>query len=181
MAESNPVEPDWFKEFKKATAPAPPEAPSAGAPAGPSLSSPTTERRKHIRFEVEEAAARFHRKGITAFIGLSKLSLEGTVMDLSEGGVRLLTDERILIGTKVHVQISIARFQDLIESDAEARWCRQDPKKENEFQVGIMFTGLEPSQARKFAVMREYFTSTQYKALHDARVREQKTSFRFPK
>jgi hypothetical protein len=179
MAENKAVEPDWFKEFKKVTAPVPAPGTSPGIPNAPS--PPTTERRKHIRFEVEEAAARFHRRGITTFMGLSKLSLEGTVIDLSEGGLRLLTDERILAGTRVHIQIKLARFQDLIESDAETRWCRQDSKKEDEFQVGIMFTGLEPSQARKFAIMREYFTSTQYKALRDARIREQKTAFRLPK
>ena len=191
MAEQEPVEPDWFKEFKKVSAGGPsqpasgpvalPDAP-APAPALPPARAPeTTERRKYIRFEVEEAVARFHRRGITTMIGLSKLGLEGTVLDLSEGGLRILTDERILAGTKIYVQIQIARFQDQIESDALARWCRQNPKKEDEFHVGFMFTGLDTSQARKFAVMREYFTSAQYKAIREARIREQKTAFRFPK
>jgi PilZ domain len=161
-----PPKQDWFSEFKKLTAP-PPDA--AGAP-------PTgkRERRRHPRFSMHDATIKLYRKGATAIFGLARLNIEGAVLDLSEGGLRLETGEQILIDTKVRMKITVVKFNDTFDADGVTRWCHADPKNEERFTVGVEFLNPDQGMLRKITQMRGWYTSTQYKALRDQSLREQK-------
>src|SRR5687767_8128949 len=119
---------DWFSEFKKLTAP-PPDA--AGVPpAG------RKERRRHHRFSLHDATVKLYRRGATAIFGLARLSIEGLVLDLSEGGMRLETSEQLLRDTKIRLKVTVAKFNDTLESDGVTRWCHADPQDPEKFTVG---------------------------------------------
>jgi hypothetical protein len=151
----------WFDEFNKLNS-------STHGTAGRS------ERRRSPRFSLHDATVKLYRRGATAIFGLARLSIQGTVVDLSEGGLRFDTDERFLPETKVHLKITVAKFNDTLESDGVTRWCHSDPANADRFQVGVEFVGLDPSTARKLAQMRGWYTSAQYQALLAQHQREKK-------
>jgi hypothetical protein len=157
---------DWFAEFKKLTAPAPD---AAGTPP-----PGRHERRRHHRFSLHDAKVKLYRRGATAIFGLARLSIEGEVLDLSEGGFRFETAEQLLRDTKIRLKITVAKFNDTIESDGVTRWCHQDPKDPEKFTVGVEFAALDPATARRIVQMRGWYTSAQYKAIRDQHIREQK-------
>lgn len=154
----------WLAEFQKVN-------PRPGTATGPRGAS---ERRMHPRFALPEGSAKLYRRGATALFGLARLSIEGSVVDLSEGGVRIHTVEQILIDTKIHIRVEIAKFEDKIDSDGVARWCHQDVGDKSHFFVGIQFTGGDSSTPKKIARMKAWFTSPQYFALRDQRLRDKK-------
>jgi hypothetical protein len=157
---------DWFSEFKKLTAPTPDAG--GGPPQG------KRERRRHLRFSLHDASIKLYRKGATAIFGLARLNIEGQVLDLSEGGLRLETNEQILIDTKVRMKITVVKFNDTVDADGLTRWCHVDPKNAERFTVGVEFMNLDQGALRKIAQMKGWYTSSQYKALRDQQLREQK-------
>jgi hypothetical protein len=161
-----PPKQDWFSEFKKLTAPSPD---AAGTPP-----PGKRERRRHARFSMDDATIKLYRKGATAIFGLARLNIEGQVLDLSEGGLRLETNEQILIDTKIRMKITVVKFNDTVDADGVTRWCHVDPKDEERFTVGVEFSGLDQTVLRKISQMRGWYTSAQYKALREQHLREQK-------
>jgi hypothetical protein len=63
------------------------------------------------------------------------------------------------------------------------RWCFESGVKPGDFYVGVMFTNLNASQKRKITLMRDWFTSPQFRALRAARRRktDAASEFSFPK
>jgi len=157
---------DWFSEFKKLTAPSPD---AAGTPP-----SGRRERRRYPRFSMHDATVKLYRKGATAIFGLARLNIEGRVLDLSDGGLRLETNEQLLIDTKIRLKITNAKFNDTMDADGVTRWCHVDPKDPERFTVGVEFTNLDQAALRKISQMRGWYTSAQYKALRDQHLREAK-------
>src|SRR5437762_1145791 len=157
---------NWMADFKKVNSPSP--SPAATPPVG------RPERRQHPRFALYDATIKLYRRGATALFGLARLNIEGTALDLSEGGVRLMTEEQLLAETKIHLRIEIAKFDDRIESDGLVRWCRRDPKEESRFYAGVTFAAGDPALARKIGPMRTWFTSPQAVALREQRLRDER-------
>ncbi len=157
---------DWFEEFKKlsSTAHDPTGSPQKGR----------GERRRHPRFSLHDATIKLFRRGATAIFGLARLSIEGSVLDLSEGGVRIETGERFLPDTKIRLKIVVAKFNDTVESDGVTRWCHTDVKDPERFQCGIEFMNLDPATARKVVTMRGWYTSAQYQAILAQHLREKR-------
>ena len=154
----------WYQEFKKlnSTGPSGPAAPPEGR----------SERRKYARFVLHDTPAKLYRRGATAIFGLAGLNIEGNVLDLSEGGLLLETSEKFLIGTKLRLKISIAKFGDNLEADGVTRWCHATPRNPEIFHVGIQFSQEDAAMSRKIAQMRGWFTSAQYKSLRDTQLRQ---------
>jgi len=154
----------WYQEFKKLSATGP-----LAAPAPPEGRS---ERRQYARFCLHDTPAKLYRRGATALFGLAGLNIEGNVLDLSEGGLRLETSEKFLIDTRLRLKISIAKFGDNLEADGVTRWCHETPRDPEIFHVGIKFTHEDPATNRKIAQMRGWFTSAQYKSLRETQLRQ---------
>jgi Tfp pilus assembly protein PilZ len=92
-------------------------------------------------------------------------------LDLSEGGVRFLTQERLPVGTKVRIVIDMERYKDQITAAGEVRWCYQSSKNSDDFYAGVEFVDLPASEKRKIKMMRDWFTSPQYRAVRDSKKR----------
>ena len=148
----------WFEEEGKK----PPSA--AGAPK-------QDNRRQHPRFQVDGTSVSLYREGLLAALGLGKGNKGRSALDISESGARVLTTERLLPRTKVRLRIQIERYNDAIEVEGEVCWCRENLKK-REFQAGIRFSDPDATLRRKLALMHEWFSSPQYKAIREKRLRE---------
>lgn len=131
-------------------------------------SSSGSDRRRHTRFEMDETQAELRKKGLLASLGAGTNKGREAV-NLSEGGVRLRTSERIPPGTKVRLKIQIDRHKDAIEAEGVVRWTYQSARDKEVFFTGVEFVGEEPARAKKITAMRDLYTSPQYKALKDTR------------
>lgn len=171
---------DWFAEFKKINKGAAP-APGAKGDTTPNGTKKGNERRQHGRFEIDECQARLFRDGILTVFGVGKGNRARAALDLSEGGVRFLIHERIPIGTKVRMIIQMEKYQDQIEAGGEIRWCYQSAKNTDDFYAGVQFDDLDPVQKRKIALMREWFTSPQYRAVRETKKKNRGTDLMFPR
>jgi hypothetical protein len=161
---------NWFAEFKKLN-------PNSGpAPAGAKTERDTSkenrkpeERRKHSRFEIDDCQATLYRGGLLTALGVGKSNRARAAIDLSEGGVRFQTLERFPIGAKVRVIIGMERYKEQIEASGEVRWCYQSTKNSADFFCGVEFLDLPATEKRKIAMMRDWFTSPQYRAVRDTK------------
>ncbi|HLY75097.1 MAG TPA: PilZ domain-containing protein [Planctomycetota bacterium] len=164
----DPPQADWFAEFKKIN-------PSPGPVREQSESSKETgkpgERRRHCRFEIDDCQATLHRDRLLTVLGVGKSNRARAALDLSEGGVRFLTQERLPVGTKVRIVIDMERYKDQISAAGEVRWCYQSSKNSDDFYAGVEFVDLPASEKRKIAMMRDWFTSPQYRAVRDSKKR----------
>lgn len=170
---------DWFAEFKKANT-------KAAAKPGAKSDSTSTEgkasdRRRHNRFEVDECQATLYREGVLTVFGVGKGNRARAALDLSEGGARFLIHERLPIGTKVRMIIQMEKYKDAIEASGEVRWCYQSARAAEDFYAGVQFSDLQPAQARKIALMRDWFTSPQYRAVRETKKRQRSSDTSFPK
>jgi len=164
---------DWFAEFKKLN------PGSSSAPAGAKTEKDTSkenrkpeERRKHFRFEIDECQATLYRDGLLTVLGVGKNNRARAAIDLSEGGVRFQTLERFPIGSKVRVIIEMERYKEQIDASGEVRWCYQSTKNSEDYYCGVEFLDLPATEKRKIAMMRDWFTSPQYRAVRDAKKRK---------
>ncbi|MBV8881361.1 MAG: PilZ domain-containing protein [Planctomycetaceae bacterium] len=171
VPEKDPPQADWFAEFKKLN-------PSASAPSPvreQSESSKETgkpgERRRHNRFEIDECQATLYRDGLLTVLGVGKNNRARAALDLSEGGVRFLIHERLPVGTRVRMVIEMERYKDHISAAGEVRWCYQSAKNSDDFYAGVEFSDLPAAEKRKIAMMRDWFTSPQYRAVRDSKKR----------
>jgi c-di-GMP-binding flagellar brake protein YcgR len=168
---------NWFAEFKKVNKVSP--ASSTKSDSTPPGNSKASERRLHHRFEIDECQATLYPQGLLTVFGMSKNNRARAALDLSEGGVRFLIHERLTIGTRVHMVIQMEKYQDQIEARGEVRWCYQSTKKAGDFYAGVEFSDLDAAQKRKIAMMREWFTSPQYRAVRETK-RKKSDDFSFP-
>jgi hypothetical protein len=161
----------WFKEFQELN------KASAPSPSG----SKDSNRRKHPRFELDGASASLYREGLLSFIGVGKDNVARSALDLSEGGVRLLLQERVAPGTKVRVRIHMEKYQEEIVASGVVRWCFRSAKNSTDYYAGVMFTEVDGSNLKKIALMKEWFTSPQFKAMRETRLQKKKSDITFPK
>jgi hypothetical protein len=69
----------------------------------------------------------------------------------------------------VIVRLEIESHGDSVEATGIIRWCFDSGKKPGDYFAGVMFTNLQAAQRRKIALMRDWFTSPQFRALRAAR------------
>jgi c-di-GMP-binding flagellar brake protein YcgR len=176
MAGDDKNQSDWFAEFRKVN-----KGPSGSkTDSTPTGNKKASERRRHLRFEIDECQATLYREGILSVFGVGKGNRARAALDLSEGGCRFLISERIPIGTKVRMIIQMEKYKDHIEASGEIRWCYQSVKNTQDFYAGVQFDDLDPAQARKIVQMKEWFTSPQFRAVRQTKKRNAAGDLTFP-
>jgi len=101
------------------------------------------ERRKYGRF----------KKILDVIYAIAKkpqLKSNGRTIDISEGGMKLLLDEKLPAGAILDLKISIPASAQEIEVEGEVVWCEENSQKEEpgkrHFYHGIKFLAIkEPS------------------------------------
>jgi hypothetical protein len=122
------------------------------------------ELRGYTRFKTQEATARIYIKGLLSSLGIGRKNEAQTAVNLSEGGILLLTQSKLKAGAKVQVRIEFEKYKDVIECDGEVRWCYQSARDAGDFYAGIQFKNLTPTQTALIGKMRSWFTSPEYRA-----------------
>ena len=77
--------------------------------------------------------------------------------------------------------IQMEKYKDTIEASGEVRWCYQSARQAEDFYAGVQFSDLDPAQVRKIALMRDWFTSPQYRAVRETKKRQRSSDTSFPK
>ena len=96
-------------------------------------------------------------------LGIGRNSEVRTAVNLSEGGILILTHSKLKAGSRVQVKIEVEKYKDVIECEGEVRWCYQSARDATDFYAGIQFKDLPPTQMALIAKMRSWFTSPEYK------------------
>ena len=100
------------------------------------------ERREHSRFEEDlEVEYRVEKK---------PRPYKGRTANISKGGMKLLMDEKLSIGTVLDLKIYIPKKKGTVEVGAQVVWTKdvdeKDPSGKRLFHSGIKFIGIkEPS------------------------------------
>lgn len=103
-------------------------------------------------------------KGFLSKIGLNRKNEARVAVNLSEGGVLVLTNNKLKAGTPVHLRIELESHKDVIEAEGEVRWCYASAKDATDFYAGIEFVKLAPANLSRIQGMRAWFTSPEFKA-----------------
>ena len=135
---------------------------SPSGPASGRAIGATQEQREHPRFKIEGATAVLGKGGFLSSLGFDPK--KNAIVNLSKGGIVVLVGKRVPPDTRVHVRIEISKPADVVESEGLVRWCGQSAKSDAQFYVGIRFERLDPLSQKKIALMREWFTSEEYRA-----------------
>jgi hypothetical protein len=139
-------------------------APTAGGKhEGSSVRLKRPELRQYPRFRMDETIAQLYIKGFLTKFGLGRKNEARSAVNLSEGGILMLTHSKLNPGTKVQVRIEIEKYHDLIEAEGEVRWCFQSARDATDFYAGVQFKDLPPAHAALIGKMRAWFTSPEYK------------------
>jgi len=72
-----------------------------------------------------------------------KRSLNALTKDISPGGVRLMTNVNLPAGTRVGLEIALARRRKLVRAVGSVRWSRSVYEEEL-FELGVEFTEISP-------------------------------------
>src|SRR5947209_2474189 len=103
--------------------------------------------RRHPRFRADEANPQLYVKGFLTKLGIGRANEARSTVNLSEGGVLLLTNTRLKAGSPVQVRIEIEKYKDIIEAEGVVRWCFPSARARDDFYAGIEFRGLAAAQA----------------------------------
>ncbi|MBI3269796.1 MAG: PilZ domain-containing protein [Planctomycetes bacterium] len=128
----------------------PPAPPSGRSPLPPSgwLPSGFHSRRRHCRVRPRARSQAVVRHGFAIRLGLPWAApRRALVLDVSEGGVGLLSPEAIERGTVVRVELELVPGRGPVLARGTVRWCRLHPGGAWEFALGVQFAGLEAAQA----------------------------------
>ena len=165
-------EPEWFKRFKELNTKAPESASERRSPTRVPGQESEADRRRHHRFELNDTTLTLYREGLLTLIGMGKDNKAKVAVNISEGGLQVITRERLAVGSKVKVRLEIAKFKDAIEAPGVVRWCYQNSRRKDDFHAGIQFENLPGPESRKIASMREWFTSPAFRAVRETRLRK---------
>jgi Tfp pilus assembly protein PilZ len=147
----------------------------ASSETNPAVPRPTShDRRKHLRFPVDECTLTLYRSGLMNTIGIRRDNLGKAVLDLSEGGLRARVSEKLEIGARVKIRLEMAKYSDEIEAGGEVRWCAANPTRPDIITAGIMFVKIDPMHSRKIANMKNWFTSPHFRQKRDQKEKDKK-------
>lgn len=97
------------------------------------------ERREHVRFKDELKVTYVTEKK-------PHLNKNGTTIDISKGGVKLMLDEKLTIGTIVNFKVYIPSLNKPAEVEGEVVWSsdaeQKDPSGKRLFYSGLKFLAI---------------------------------------
>jgi Tfp pilus assembly protein PilZ len=104
-------------------------------------------RRAHQRFEVKEATV--HWTGDSLFSSVDLFERPSPMVNLSLGGLGMVTRRPIAIGEKLKLVVHIPALTDDLEVRVEVRNCETIDKYTQHYQVGVKFLKLKENVRRE--------------------------------
>lgn len=105
------------------------------------------ERRHHVRF----------KKMLDVHYKLEKrqhLKDNCRSLNLSEGGIKLLLDEKMALGTILDLKVALPSENRSVEIEGKVVWCEDAPDDEYKrrlFHIGVEFSGMNKPDGRALA------------------------------
>ncbi len=122
------------------------------------------ERRRHLRFVPREITVSLVKEqGFLRRFGLKGSNLAGTVLDISEGGLRIIIKKRIPVGSRILMDFQVELLKDRLEIGGHVLWLAVHPHQPDLFIIGVRFDRLTPDQVKMVSNWRTYFNSPQVK------------------
>ena len=92
---------------------------------------------------------RHQRAGVPGEVADASEELGGSAMlvDVSEGGLRLMVEGPVPLGTEVQLRLEFVDCDVPIQVLAQVVWCRQSPP----YEVGVRFLELEPEHRHRLS------------------------------
>lgn len=116
------------------------------------------EKRNAVRFALQDYVITVYRQGALASQGL-KRNLGRSVLDISQSGVQLETNESLEAGGLVQFTLHLNALSDSLDALAAVRWCRPDQSiAGGSYRCGLQFLNLGDIQRKKIEFMRKWFT-----------------------
>ena len=79
----------------------------------------------------------------------------------------------------MRVNIEMERYKEQIEAAGEVRWCYQSTRNSEDFFCGVRVHWIcRPAKSARSPMMRDWFTSPQYRAVRDTKKRKSWASAR---
>lgn len=67
------------------------------------------------------------------------------IIDISSGGIRIVTAGKCDIGSKMYIQINLAEEESQISAEVEVRWVKPWQGRKDVFYIGLEFISLDAS------------------------------------
>lgn len=93
------------------------------------------------------------------------------VLDLAEGGARVVVRGHLEAGTKVAVRLQVRVFNDSLDTEGTVLWCNAHPHRIGWYVIGLRFVPLSALEARKIASLRQYLGSPEFRQKEQTRHR----------
>ena len=61
------------------------------------------------------------------------------VLDISKGGLKFLSNNKINAGTKIILKLNIPEFSEHLQLKAVIRWLSKNPESSYRYQIGVSF------------------------------------------
>ena len=107
------------------------------------------DKREHPRFIVEGTTTVLGKPGFLSSLGFGPI--KHTVVNLSQGGALGRVGKSFPVESLHELRIEIPKFQEVVETVGEVRWCAQSTKNASDFYVGIRFVDLPAADREKLA------------------------------
>lgn len=131
------------------------------------------DRRRHTRFQPREIAIFLARSGgLMRIFGAKGDNLASSILDLSEGGLRVAITRRVPVGSKVRVEFRVNRLKDMLEAEGQVLWIAVHPVQRGLFVIGVRFGELPPERAQMISGWRTYFNAPQVKQRDTTKMRK---------
>jgi len=115
--------------------------------AGAQRMLPADNRQKHRRVLVQEAEVSCTAAGFMGALGLSG-NVAKSLVDLSEGGCKLILEKKVEVGQKVKIQITFKHPALKVSSDGIVRRCDRDTLQlAPKYETGVEFQNLSNDDA----------------------------------
>jgi c-di-GMP-binding flagellar brake protein YcgR len=118
---------------------------------------PADGRQKHRRVLVNEAEVLCSTAGLMGALGLSG-NIAKSLLDLSEGGCKLILEKKVEVGQKVKVQFAFKHPALKVASDGIVRRCDRDTMSlAPKYETGIEFQNMSNDDAGHLRVILKAF------------------------
>jgi hypothetical protein len=132
----------------------------------PGSVSSTAEKRRTLRFSVEDYVVTCLRQGTLSGQGQGlKRNIAREVLDLSASGAQVALSEIVDPGSLLLFTLHLNTFADTLETLAAVRWCKQDVSVAGgHYKAGLEFRGLGDDRKKMIEFMRGWFEKRKNRA-----------------
>ena len=102
------------------------------------MESNQSEKRSCQRFKIPGATIHYNEFGFLTFLR-KQLGKPHPLIDISRGGLRFLSEEKLEINTKLRMTLSLPAEEEPLQLIGEVKWIFAQPDAISLYQIGVQF------------------------------------------